>query len=202
MPRIRLAAVVVATLALGACKDATSPTSQMKTDEAQSLALMMAASGDVYAAAYPVTDVVSLETARAAMQPVNATYTASRPCPKGGTVVPSATITGNVDPVAHSATLDLTGSETRANCAYQVQTNTITVNGTLDITAHVNIVASLPSGAQTFTEKGSFTWTSSDGRSGTCNVDLSASAVFGTTMQRTVHAEFCGRTLDFTGTIG
>ncbi len=202
MRRIRLAAMVVATLALAACKDATSPTSQMKSDEAQSLAVMMAAGADAYASAVPVADVVTLGTARAANQPVSITYTVSRPCPKGGTVAPSATITGTVDPVLHSATLDLTGSETRTDCAYQLQTNTITVNGTLNVTAHVNIVASLPSGEQTFTEKGSFNWTSSDGRSGTCTVDLSASAVFGTTLTRTVHAQFCGRTVDFTGTIG
>ncbi len=202
MPRIRLAAMVVAALALAACgKDATSPNS-MKSTEAQSLALMMAAGADAYAGAAPTANVVTLGTARAATQTVNITYQASLPCPKGGTVEPNATVTGTADPVVHSASLHLDGSEKRTDCAYQVQANTITVNGTLTITAEVNVVAGLPSGKQSFTEKGTILWASSDGRSGSCDIDLNASADFGnTTVQRTVDAQFCGRTLHFTSTI-
>lgn len=201
MPRIRLAAVVAA-FALAACgKDATSPASkQLKPDEAQALALGMAASGDAYSGAMAVPDVVTLSTASGGTSFGPITFTQSHPCPKGGSITPHVTLNGTIDPTARSLTLDVSGTETPSECAYPVKAVTITVNGNpnLAITAHLAIVAGAPSGAQTFTEKGAFTWKSSDGRSGSCTVDVTSSADFAKNL-RTVTGTFCDQTFNISG---
>ncbi len=203
MPRIRLAAVAVAALALAACgKDATSPTAstQLKPDEAQALALSMAASGDAYSGAVSAPDVVTLSTLSGATTIGPITFTQSHPCPKGGTVTPDVTITGSVDLTARSLSMEVKGTETPKDCAYPVKAVTVTVNGNpnLAIDAKLAIVAGVPSGAQTFTEKGGFTWKTSDGRSGTCAVDITSSADFAKNL-RTVSGTFCNQTLNISG---
>ncbi len=201
MPRIRLAAVAVAAFALAACgKDATSPAStQLKPDEAQALALSMAASGDAYSGAVAAPDVVTLSTSGGTtIGPI--TFTQSHPCPKGGTVTPDVTITGSMDLTARSLSLEVKGTETPKDCAYPVKAVTVTVNGNpnLAIDAKLAIVAGVPSGAQTFTEKGGFSWKTSDGRSGTCTVDLTSSADFGKNL-RSVTGTFCDQHIDISG---
>ncbi len=203
MPRIRLVAVTVAALALAACgKDATSPAAspQLKPDEAQALALGMAASGDAYSGAVAVPDVVTRSTANGGTSFGPITFTKPRPCPKGGSITPDVKLSGSIDATARSLTLDVSGTETPTECAYPVKALTITVNGNpnLAITAHLAIVAGAPSGAQTFTEKGAFTWKSSDGRSGSCTVDVASSADFAKNL-RTVTGTFCDQTFNISG---
>ena len=201
MPRNRVATFALAALALAACgKDATAPAStQLKPDEAQALVLGMVASGDAYSGAVAAPDVVTLSGSGATtFGPV--TFTQAHPCPKGGMVTPNVTLTGSLDLTAHSLSLDLSGTETPRDCAYVVKAVTVTVNGNpnLAVAAHLAIVAGVPSGAQTFTQKGDFTWASSDGRSGTCGVDVTSSADFGKNL-RTVSGTFCGQTIDISG---
>ncbi len=202
MPRIRLAAVAVAVIALAACgKDATSPAStQLKADEAQALALGMAASGDAYSGAVAVPDVVTLSTTSGSTGFGPIAFTRAHPCPRGGTITPDVKLSGSIDGTARSLTLDVSGTETPKDCAYPVKAVTITVNGNpnLAITAHLAIVAGVPSGAQTFTEKGAFTWKSSDGRSGSCTVDVTSSADFAKNL-RTVTGTFCDQTFNIRG---
>ncbi len=202
MPRIRLAAVVVAALALAACgKDATSPANtQLKPDEAQALALAMAASGDSYSGAVAAPDVVTLSTTSGGTTFGPITFTQAFPCPKGGTLTPNVAISGSIDGTTRSMTLDLSGTETPKDCAYPVKAITVTVNGNpnLAIAGHLAIAAGVPSGAQTFDEKGGFTWKTSDGRSGTCAVDIKSSADFGKNL-RTVTGTFCDQTFSVSG---
>ncbi len=203
MPRIRLAAVAAAAFALAACgKDATSPaaSTQLKPDEAQALALGMAASGDAYSGAVAAPDVVTLSTMTTATTIGPIAFTQSHPCPKGGTVTPDVTITGSIDLTARSLSMEVKGTETPKDCAYPVKALTVTVNGNpnLAIDAKLAIVAGVPSGAQTFTEKGGFTWATSDGRSGTCTVDMTSSADFGKNL-RSVSGTFCDTKIDISG---
>ncbi len=203
MPRIRLAAVAAAAFALAACgKDATSPaaSTQLKPDEAQALALGMAASGDAYSGAVAVPDVVTLSGTSGSTGFGPITFTRAHPCPKGGSITPDVKLSGSIDGTTHSLTLDVSGTETPKDCAYPVKAVIITVNGNpnLAITAHLAIVAGVPSGAQTFTEKGAFTWKSSDGRSGSCTVDVTSSADFGKNL-RTVTGTFCDQTFNISG---
>ena len=202
MPRTRLAALAVAAFALVACgRDATAPASQLRSDEAQTLALSMAASGDAYAGAYAMPDLVAL--APAATVPFGPiAYTTEHPCPRGGTIVPDISVSGQLDMQARSMTVDISGTETPKACAYPVRGNTITVTGNPDmaVTAHMAAANGVPTGAQTFTQKGAFTWTASDGRSGSCALDISSSTDFAKNL-RTVTGTFCGRSFSSSGPI-
>lgn len=201
MSRNRLVALAAAVLVLSACgKDATAPAtgSRLTSDEAQALALNMAASGDAYAGAVPSASLVGTQSAGTPFGPI--TFTKEHACPKGGSVLPDITIQGTVDLTAHSLTVEMSGTETPRDCSYPVKATTITVSGNpnLAVAGHVSIVAGVPSGAQTFTQKGGFTWKSSDGRSGTCTVDLTSSADFSKDL-RTVAGTFCGQTISISG---
>ncbi len=201
MSRIRLASLAVTALLLAACgRDATAPAtgSKLAPDEAQALAASMAASVDAYAGAVPSASLVGTLGAGTPFGPI--TFTKEHACPKGGSVQPDLTIQGTVDMTAHSLTMDVSGTETPKDCAYPVKSVTITVNGNpnIAITGHLAIVAGVPSGAQTYSQKGGFSWKSSDGRSGTCTVDLTSSADFSKNL-RTVTGTFCGQTIDISG---
>jgi len=110
------------------------------------VAIQAAASGATVAATAPVA--------------INKTFSVTKQCPQGGSVVIAGTIVGTGDQATRSLTVDATATRTDTGCAFQTDDGVITVNGTPNIayTSHLTIVNGMLSGLQTQTHKGSFTW--------------------------------------------
>ena len=203
MPRNRLAALAAAAIVLAGCgKDALAPATgdRLAADEAQALALSLAASGDAYTDAAPSASVVTLGPMSTGTTFGPITFKQSHPCPKGGSITPDITLQGSIDLAARSVSMELKGTETPKDCAFLVKANTITVNGDPDlaIAAHVAIANGVPSDPMTFSQEGGLSWSSSDGRSGTCSIKVSSTIDFAKNL-RTVSGHFCDQTLDISG---
>ena len=134
--------------------------------------------------------------------PINTTFTVTKQCPRGGQVVIDGSIVGTGDRTTHSLTVDANATRTDTNCAFDTKDGVLTINGNpnLKFTGHVNIVNGVPTGPQTQTHKGSFTW-SRTGGSGTCDVDIT-STYDPSTHTLTITGSFCGHQINVTKTRG
>lgn len=148
----------------------------------------------------------------------------TRPCPQGGTTRTVSTVTSVVDTVARTGRVTTSSTDTPAACAFTVDS----LNAVLRTIANPGVVVTItgaPSlqsqstssyswaaagdsarrgrltrGNTTGTQTGSFTYTASDGRSGTCAVSLST--VFNPTERtQTVTGTFCGQAVNVTTTL-
>ena len=133
---------------------------------------------------------------------INNQFTVTKQCPEGGQVVIAGSVVGTGDRTTHNLTLETNATRTDTNCAFQTRNGVLTINGNPNIAykGNLNIVNGLPSGVQTQTHKGSFTWARVGG-SGTCDVDLTSS-FDPATHTATVTGTFCGRTVNVTRTRG
>jgi len=202
MIRLRIVAALVAAGALAACgRDAAGPSSQMRSDEAQTLALGLAGSARAFNGSGMASgDVVA--SSAAATAPFSISVDESLPCPKGGTLAVKATTTGQLGSRPFALSADMTGSVAPNACAWQVKAGTLTVTGdpNVAVTAHVAVGAVPNPGVDTFSAKGALGWSTSDGRSGTCAIDYTATGDFGANT-RTVRGTICGNSFNFTGTL-
>ncbi len=130
--------------------------------------------------------------------PINTTFSVTRQCPRGGQSALSGSVTGTGDRVAHNLTLDATATRTDTNCAFDTRDGVLTLSGSLDYAAHLNIVNAALSGLQTASHKGGFSW-SRTGGSGTCDVDITRT-FDPSTKTLTIKGSFCGHTIDVTRT--
>lgn len=148
----------------------------------------------------------------------------TRPCPQGGTTRSVSTVTSVVDTVARTGSVTTRTTDTPAACAFTVDSlnatlRTIANPGTvITITGAPNLVSQSTSSyswtaagdtarrgrvtraATTGTQTGSFTYTTSDGRSGTCAVSLTTT-FDSTARTQKVSGTFCGRAVDITTTL-
>jgi hypothetical protein len=147
----------------------------------------------------------------------------TRPCPQGGTTRTVSTVTSVVDTVARTGKVTTSSTDTPAACAFTVDSlnatlrtianpgTVITITGAPSLqsqsTSSYSWAASdsarggrLTRGNTTGTQTGSFTYTTSDGRSGTCAVSLST--VFNPVERtQTVTGTFCGQAVNVTTTL-
>lgn len=141
--------------------------------------------------------------ASAAAVPINETFTRTRACPKGGQVTLSGTITGEADRATRTLTTETNATKTQAGCAIAKRDGTvITVSGNPNIAIKVNrkVVNGAPSGLQTTTQKGAFTYSTSTGKTGSCTVDIT-STFNPEAKTYTRKGTLCGRTVDVTRTV-
>ncbi len=140
--------------------------------------------------------------ANAAPIPVDRSFTSTRRCPAGGSVTVAGTTRGELDRAARSLSLETLATRTESACAIPTRrargaTLTVTGNPNVAIKANQKVVGGQPVGPQTIVQKGAFTWSASDGRSGSCTVDLTSSVDFATRTY-SVKGTLCGRTVDVT----
>ena len=133
---------------------------------------------------------------------VSETFDVTVPCESGNLVV-SGSISGTADAETFISDLTTTVSWDPNACVVGDGTNTFTVDGdprvelVLDLTS--TQVALTLSGAET----GGFSFTSSDGRSGTCALDVEFSiATTPTGVEREVTGTICGLEADVFQTLG
>jgi len=100
-------------------------------------------------------------------------------CDLGGNIVLSGSLSGSIDDVTFASDINFTVIFDPNACKVSDGTNTFTVEGDPDITLVLNIVTTgtTPAFTASGTETGGFTYTSSDGRSGGCKIDVTYSIV-------------------------
>ena len=131
---------------------------------------------------------------------VTTTFTRTRTCPQGGSVKLEGTATHTADPATHSGSANFSATRTETACVFGREGRTITINGNpnTQLTSSQSWTNGVP-GVRTATKVGSFTWARSDGKSGTCNVNVTATW---TPATHTLHVSgtFCNQTVDVTRT--
>lgn len=129
------------------------------------------------------------------------TFERTRACPMGGSVTVSGTVERAIDRASQSGTLAVNAKRVENACAVQ-QRNGITVTITGKPSTSLTVTQSFNKGVPgvlTQTQKGAFAWTRSNGKSGTCALDLT-STFDPATRTVTVKGAFCGRVVDETRT--
>jgi len=194
----------VALLALGAmagaCDDATTVEDGLTTGEAEELASAMAdeafaVSGDV---------AVASDDAGAEIRPlvvVTTTFEVTRTCPGGGDVTLAGERVREWDRETRNGTMDMTMTKTHNACVRTPREHAVTLDGdpNVEVAVHRAREGGDWSGEQTMSMDGAFTWSTDDGRSGTCVVDIDA-VYDPETQTRTVTGTFCDRTIERTTT--
>ena len=134
----------------------------------------------------------------------NITLTA--PCDLGGNIVLSASFSGSIDDETLASDIKTTITWDPNACKVSDGTNTFTVEGDPNITLVLDIVTTGTTEAFTAsgTETGGFTYTSSDGRSGGCKIDVTYSIVGNDAGVETIEISgtVCGQDADAFETFG
>jgi hypothetical protein len=181
--------VLISLLVLNACDSATVPRDgELSADDSRLLAAEIEAVGSAM-----------LESA-AMLQGTSFSHT--RDCPRGGSVSVTGTITGERDLETRTATMQVTTTNTHDSCVLGNGTGrTITITGdpSITFTANRKLVNGAPSGLQTTRKIGGFTYTTSGGASGACQIDITSS-FDPVTRTFTMKGTNCGRSIDVTTT--
>jgi hypothetical protein len=131
---------------------------------------------------------------------VTTTFTRTRTCPAGGDVKLAGTMTHTVDPATKSGSMSFDATRTEEACAFTHNGVTVTITGNPNthLTANQAWTNGMP-GVRTATTQGSFNWSKSNGKSGTCTVNLTHTWDPAT---KTAHISgtFCNQTVDITRT--
>jgi hypothetical protein len=200
--RFVVSGLTMLALTLTACGgDATGLKGSLSADESAQLAMQLGSTVAAQAASSAQASMTrSVPGLNLAAVPVSLNVDATVPCPLGGQTHLTLAVSGSVDQLAQTATMDLTGTNAPANCGYRVRQAIVHVTGTpsLTHTAHVSVDHGLPVGTQTFSTNGSFSWTADDGRSGSCSIESTTTADYSANTV-TVHGSICGTTIDYSG---
>ena len=201
--KLLLPSALAAMLALAACDQGItgSGSTDLSADDVQELAAL---TGDQDGAFLDGFGGPSFnKTAAAGPQfatTVTTTFSRTRTCPKGGSVKLEGTHTVTADPATHTGSSAFIATRTENACAFGRGENTLTITGNPNtvLTASQSWANGVP-GVRTATKKGSFNWTHSNGHSGTCTVDVTATW---TPATKTLHVAgtFCNKTIDVTRT--
>ncbi len=192
-------------LAVAACSSSTDLSTSISQSAATKLAADMDAISSLGAADFGLGATVAIRAAgsgstAAVTAPIaiNNTFSVTKQCPRGGSVVIAGTIVGTGDQTTRSLTVEANATRTDAGCAFDTDDGVVNLNGNPNIayTGNLNIVNGMLSGLQTQTLKGSFTW-ARPGGAGTCDVDLSSS-YDPATHTATVTGTFCGKIINVT----
>ena len=200
--------LAAAAMAFGvmACNSTTEPVTGIDQIDANQLAndvdaVSLLALGDAGASSLsPLFSLSPSDAPLASVSAVNRSFTNTHSCPVSGSVTVTGTTVGTSDPVAHNLAVTTNATRTDAACAFNTKGGVVTINGNpnLALASTVNIVAGKPTGPQTQSHKGSFTWARS-GKTGTCDVNITsvydpAAGTF------TVTGTFCGKTVNVSRT--
>ena len=194
---------LAAVLALAACDKGVTDagTSSLTADDVQALA---SATGDQDGAFLDGFAGPSFNKVAAGPQfatTVTTTFTRTRTCPAGGDVKLEGTVTHTADPATQSGSTAFNATRTENACVLAGPnggTITITGNPNTKLTATQSVTNGVR-GVRTATKVGSFNWSRGNGKSGTCNVNVTATWDPAT---HTLHVAgtFCNRTVDVTRT--
>ncbi len=133
---------------------------------------------------------------------VNQSFDVSVPC-ESGTLRVSGSIAGSVDDVTFDSDITTTVSWDPNACVVSDGTNTFTVDGAPHIDLVLNLTSTQDALTLSGTETGGFSFTSSDGRSGSCTLDVTFSILTDSTgITSTVTGTICGLDASAIQTLG
>lgn len=191
--------VLAAAFTFAACDDEVSePAGDLAADEAADVAVALSDIGyetmsvelaaDAFAAAGPM-----------GAPPIDVTHEFERthPCPRGGQIVVAGTSVGVIDRDSQHVVIDTDAIKTHESCVVATRRGEVELNGAPNIamSAHFERREGLPSGPQSLSLEGGFSWQAVAGeRAGTCEIDVDVvwqrSDGSGS---RTVNGFVCGR---------
>ncbi len=181
-----LAALVAVGLPVTACGDdgggtATTSGDQLTASEVDAIF------SELFEIAFGAGGLSPAASAPAAPVPFNQSISQTKACPGGGSVSLSGNLNGTIDDVTSEGNINMTLTEDISGCVITSDTKKFTVNGdpNIQITASVTFT---PGISGTFTMKGGFKYTSDDGRSGSCGIDMSVNLA-----TEAVTGNVCGR---------
>jgi hypothetical protein len=135
-------------------------------------------------------------------EPVSETFDESVPC-ESGSIAVSGSILGSADVETFESDLTTTVSWDPNACVVGDGTNTFTVDGAPGVELVLHLIFTQGALTLSGTETGGFSFTSSDGRSGSCALDVTFSiATAPTGVERTVTGTICGLEADVFQTLG
>ena len=207
MSRKMLLPGLVASLLVTACADgALEPSNQLLSGEetatlAAELDAITGAALDRVMVGFGIPgDVVIFRATPDAVIPIDHSFTHARRCPAGGSVTIAGRTTGEAHRESRSLTTETTAVKTDVDCAFGTPRGiVITVTGDPNVVMRANrkLVNGTPSGPQTQSQKGAYTYRTSDGRSGSCTIDVT-STFDPAAMTMTLRGTNCGRAIDVT----
>lgn len=168
------AAVAVALLWAGAgCGDATG-SDALTSDEAAGLTAQMAGAGVAGAGSGIAGSPARASGLEAVPVPINVTVNHTQSCQGGGSINMTGSVSGSIDSETQDGTLSVNITQSITDCRLTEAGKEFTVSGNpnLQVTGNVTIVGGQPSGTQTLTFTGAFQWSANDGRSGSCEIDI------------------------------
>lgn len=188
--------------ATAACDDegpAESTGDELTSEEATALAEVMAGLG--YASGAGAMEEQEVQAAFVPQSHGGAHYTRTvnitAPCPRGGELEVEATLTGTEYPEEERVVVEFEGTHTHSECGVTARQKEFVVTGNPNLSWSMGLETQHGelAGVLTFDYEGGFDWSSSDGRSGTCTVDLHAEVdVEGQTSS--LAGQFCGVTIE------
>jgi len=204
MLRKQLLPALAAVLALAACdKGVTGPggsSSQLSAADVQALASETGDQDGAFLDGFGGPSFNKSPSGPVFATTVTTTFTRTRTCPKGGNVTLQGTHTVTGDRATQSGSDAFSATRTENACAFGRGDNTITITGNPNtvLTSNQSWANGVP-GVRTATKVGSFNWTHSNGRSGTCNINVTATW---TPATHTFHVEgtICNQTVNVTRT--
>jgi hypothetical protein len=192
-------------LTLVACGD--NPVGVNSGDEltdAEIQAIFNAFSGafsDVNASAHVVAPADGIQMADIQ---VDHSVNVTAPCALGGEITLDGSVNGTVNDETFASDLVMEVDVLFAACGVASDQNTLTVDGDIEFDSHV--VLSETEFSANGSQEGGFEFTTNDGRSGSCAIDIEFSASYteGTSAQSSVSGRVCGRSASqfeaYTGT--
>ena len=128
----------------------------------------------------------------------------SAPCALGGEITLDGSVDGTVDDETFASDIEMEVGVQFDACGVEAEQNTLTVDGDIQFDSH--IVLSETEFSADGSQVGGFEFTTNDGRSGSCaiDIDFSASYIEGESAQSSVSGTVCGRSASqfeaYTGT--
>lgn len=119
------------------------------------------------------------------------------PCPLGGEVAFSGSMEGEYDADAESFALTYNASQVHSGCAVDSEGLTLTITGNpgIQLASDLSVVGNPPQGSQSLSLTGGFDWSASDGRSGTCTIEVTAAMDLGA-KSGSASGSVCGHSVD------
>ncbi|MBI2401953.1 MAG: hypothetical protein HYV20_04310 [Gemmatimonadetes bacterium] len=151
--------------------------SELSSDEAAELTAELAGAGITGASSGLAGSPAQSGQLEATPIPFSRTVSHTQSCSGGGSISVSGSLSGSIDSETHDGSLSLNVTQSFTDCRITRGGKDFTVSGSpnLQLSGTITIVNGLPSGPQTLSFTGAFRWSAADGRSGSCDIDLTIS---------------------------
>ncbi|MGH7500337.1 MAG: hypothetical protein ACREL7_01130 [Longimicrobiales bacterium] len=186
--------VLLCAVAQAACSDSLAPDAAFETDDAAAVAI----DTDALVADIILTQIGLFVIGAGAEPSVNSSdersFSRTRDCPAGGSVSLNGTAERTIS-ASGVAEFTVTATGEWIECARSRGERKLTIDGSFSVEAHRSRLNGEFVGIQTTTKNGEFTWTRSNGESGSCAFSVTTTRN-PETHSRHVEGTICGRSFE------